>query len=101
MDLDSLPDVFDIGSRWEHKNTGLIVAIHNCVLDDLRNFVIFGLRVDKKSITNEEAAALAIMVPRMAWTAAELIQGFTPLIDRYRVSALELILNDAVLDDDE
>jgi hypothetical protein len=101
FDFSALPDVFDIGSRWEHNATKLVVAIRHRVLDEDRNLMVFGLRADKKSIASEEAEVLATLVARTAWTAADLIHGFTPLIDRYRVSALELILNDAVLDDDD
>lgn len=94
MDVGSLPDVFDIGSRWEHNNTKLVVAISHRVLDEDRRLMVFSLRVDKKSIASEEADILSVVAPRMVWTADDLIRSFTPLVDRYRVSALELILSD-------
>lgn len=81
-------DLFDVGSRWKHKEQGFQVFIRAAILDEEKGCIVFRLG-------NAEPASHPAYGPTMdpltitVWTAEEMIRNFEPLFRHVRPDLME------------
>lgn len=93
--------LFETGSRWRHRGTGLVVVIH--VVED----GVFSLTPEQETVYDPDSGDRIAVNPdgmlqyavQGLWTAEDLVKGFDPL--DIAPGRYERILEDAIIDSDE